>query len=366
VGAPKRWIGGRAVNLVPKSNVQVLLRERPLDRVEPSHFNVVESPVPSVGVGQVLVRVCWLAFAPAQRGVLNDVPSYTPPVQIGEVMRSSAVGQIVASRHPDFAVGDNVMGSFGWQEHALLSPDNQVDGLSDIEKLAVGVDLRLALNVLGVTGLTAYIGMVDLGRPAAGDTVLVTAAAGATGSIAGQVARLRGAARVIGTASTPEKRAWVVDELGFDDCLDYRDPKIFRLLRAAAPNGYNVVFDNVGGSLLDDALGNIALRARVVLCGAISTGYKPQRAEVGLRNYQFLTTRRGTMAGFIVRDHADRFDEARADLARWTDSGELRHAEDMVVGLEHAPAALQGLFDGKNLGKQLLHVADALPAEAFT
>ncbi len=354
------------MSLLPTSNIQVLLRSRPLDRIEPSNFNVVETSVPAVADGQVLVRVCWLAFAPAQRGVLNDVPSYTPPVQIGEVMRSSAVGQIVASRNPGFAVGDNVMGSFGWQEHALLSPDVAVDGLSDIETLPVGVDLRLALNVLGVTGLTAYVGMVDLGRPVAGDTVLVTAAAGATGSIAGQIARLRGAARVIGTASTAEKRAWVIEELGFDDCLDYRDPKIFRLLRAAAPNGYNVVFDNVGGSLLDDALGNIALRARVVLCGAISTGYKPQRAEVGLRNYQFLTTRRGTMAGFIVRDHADRFDEARADLARWNDSGELRYAEDMALGLEAAPATLQRLFDGDNLGKQLLHVADPLPAVSFT
>lgn len=343
-----------------RTNRQVLLRERPTDRVEDRHFELVERAVPSLGDRQVLVRVCWLAFAPAQRGILNDVPSYVPPVAIGEVMRGTAAGQVVASTHPDYSVGDKVMGTFGWQEYAVLSPDEAVDGLSDIERLPADVDLKVAVNILGTTGMTAYVGMVDLGLPLEGDTVLVTAAAGATGSLAGQIARALGAARVVGTAGSAEKRAWVTEEFGFDECVDHHDPKVFRSLRAAAPNGFDVVFDNVGGSLLDDALANLALRARVVLCGAISTGYMPKRAEVGLRNYQFITTRRATVRGFIVRDHGARFADARADLQRWITEGRLRWNEDIAEGLATAPATLQRLFDGANLGKQLLRVADPL------
>jgi len=248
-----------------------------------------------------------------------------------------------------------VLGSLGWQAFCTVTPD---DPASDIERLSPDVDSKLALNVLGVTGLTAYVGMHDLCRPESGCRVLVTAAAGATGSIAGQIARIMGADLVVGTAGSPEKRAWVTDVAGFDDCLDYRDEKIFRLLRDAARGGFHVVFDNVGGTLLDNALANIAVGARIVLCGSISTGYRPERPEVGLRNYQFLTTKRATMQGFTVRDHAERFPAARADLRRWVDEGRLTWAEDMVEGLGRAPVTLQRLFDGENLGKQLLHVAD--------
>jgi hypothetical protein len=201
--------------------------------------------------------------------------------------------------------------------------------------------------------------MHDMARPVEDDTVLVTAAAGSVGSLAGQIARIMGAARVNGTAGSAEKRAWVRDVAGFDDCIDYRDDHVFRLLRSAsAPRGYNVIFDNVGGTLLDDALGNIAQGGRVVLCGSISTGYRPERPEVGLRNYQLLTTRRARMEGFIVLDHRDRYPAARADMLGWLDSGALKVAEDIVEGLEHAPATLRRLFEGKNLGKQLLRVAD--------
>lgn len=334
-------------------NTQLVLRERPTDRVEARHFEAVISEVPAaLAPGDVLVRTCWLAFAPAQRGYLNDLPSYAAPVGIGDVMRATGVGQVVLSADERFAEGDVVMGPLGWQEYAVVSGE-------DAERLPVGLDPKLALNALGTTGITAYVGMHDLGRPVLGDTVLVTAAAGATGSIAGQVARAMGAARVIGTAGSPEKRAWVCDVAGFDDCLDYRDPHVFRALRAAAPEGCDVVFDNVGGELLDTALANLAVGARVVLCGSISTGYKPSRPEVGLRNYQFLTTKRATMQGFIVLDHAERYGAARADLQRWIDEGRIRWAEDVVEGLEQAPATLQRLFDGQNLGKQLLHVADA-------
>lgn len=336
-------------------NVRVLLRERPTDRVDDRHFEVVKEATPDPGDGEVLLRTCWLAFAPAQRGFLNNVPSYVPPVQIGEVMRATGVGQVIASNHPGYAPGDFVVGSIGWQEYAVAAPG---DPFSDIEKLDPSTDPKLALNILGITGLTAYVGMHDIGRPQPGDTVLVTAAAGATGSLAGQIARIMGATTVIGTAGTAEKRAWVKEFCGFDDCIDYHDPSVYRLLRAAAPDGFNVVFDNVGGTLLDDALANIAVGARIVLCGSISTGYKPERPAIGLRNYQFLTTRRSSMTGFIVRDHADRFPAARADLQRWADEGTLAWNEDVAEGLENAPATLQRLFDGQNVGKQLLHVAD--------
>ena len=337
------------------TNLRLLLRERPTGRVEALHFEAVREPVADPGAGEVLVRTCWLAFAPAQRGYLNDVPSYVPPVAIGEVMRATGVGQVVTSAQPGFAPGDLVLGSLGWQEYATLAPR---DG-APLELLPPDIgDPKLALGVLGTTGVTAWVGMRLIGRPAAGDTVLVTAAAGATGSLAGQIARAMGAARVVGTASTLEKQAWVRDVAGFDDCIDYRDPKVFRRLRESAPDGFDVVFDNVGGTLLDDALANIRIGARVVLCGSISTGYEPKRPEVGLRNYQFLTTRRARMEGFIVIDHADRVPEARAELRRWIDKGQLHWAEDVVEGLEAAPATLQRLFDGQNLGKQLLHVAD--------
>lgn len=341
---------------IPSVNRTLRLRERPTGRVGKEHFEVVEEAIPALADGEVLVEVHWLAFQPAQRSSLNDFKSYSAAMQIGEVMRSDAAGRIVASRHPDYPVGSLVMGAFGWQQYAVRTPDDQQRGINDFELLEPGTDLTLALSVLSDTGMTAYFGMTDVGRVQPGDTVLVTAAAGAVGSLAGQIARATGAARVIGTASTEEKRAWVREVAGFDDCLDYRDPKIFRLLRAAAPDGYDVVFDNVGGELLDNSLALIAERARVVLCGSISTGYRPERPEVGLRNYQFLTTRRGTMQGFIVFDYATQYGQARAELQRWVADGTVRHTIDIVEGLEHAPETLQRLFDGGNLGKQLLRV----------
>jgi NADPH-dependent curcumin reductase CurA len=337
-------------------SLQMVLHERPTGRVEDRHFEAVKVPVRDPEDGEVLVRTCWLAFAPAQRGYLNDVPSYVPPVALGEVMRATGVGQVVSSRHPVFSPGDLVLGSLGWQEHCTMAPGQ---GLNHLEVVPDDIgDPKLALGVLGTTGITAWVGMRLLGEPAPGSTVLVTAAAGATGSLAGQIARALGASRVVGTASTEEKRAWVRDVAGFDDCIDYRDEKVFRRLRESAPDGFNVIFDNVGGTLLDDALANIAIGARIVLCGSISTGYEPKRPEIGIRNYQFLTTKRARMEGFIVLDHAARTTEARAELRGWIDKGQLRWAEDIVEGLEAAPSTLQRLFDGQNLGKQLLHVAD--------
>jgi NADPH-dependent curcumin reductase CurA len=340
---------------VSATNRQLVLRERPAGEVADEHFELIESPVPSPSDGEVVVRTIWLSFDPAQRGWLNDIRSYVAPVAIGEVMRAQGIGEVVASRAHTLAAGSLVAAELGWQEYALV--DTEKAGSVEV----VPPDLQkpeLMLSALGTTGLTAYFGMLDIGRPVEGDTVLVTAAAGATGSIAGQIARIRGARVVVGTAGSDEKRAWVRDVAGFDDCVDHYDAQVRRRLREAAPAGYNVVFDNVGGSLLDAALFNIAEHARVVLCGSISTGYRPERPDVGLHYYQLLTTRRSRMEGFIVTDYAPRFAEARVDLASWLEDGRLRQEHDVLEGLERAPEGLRRLFAGGNLGKQLLKLGD--------
>lgn len=335
-------------------NRQLLLRERPLGAVTDDCFEMVGSSTPVAGDGQVVVRTLWLGFEPAMRGWLNNIRSYTPPVGLGEVMRAWGVGQVVSSEHPDHAVGSFVHGELGWQDYALLE-----GGDPGLETIPSDVsDPKLMLSVAGTTGLTAYFGMTEIGRPQPGDTVLVTAAAGATGSVAAQIARILGAERVLGTAGSPEKRAWVREVAGLDDCLDHHDEEVRRAIRKAAPDGLDVVFDNVGGSLLDAALFNIAVKGRIALCGSISTGYRPERPEVGIHYYQLLTTRRSRMEGFLMSDFTDRFAEARTRLLGWVADGSLRVEHDVLEGLDRAPEGIRRLFEGKNLGKQLLHVAD--------
>ncbi|MET0458421.1 MAG: NADP-dependent oxidoreductase [Ilumatobacteraceae bacterium] len=332
-------------------NRQMVLRERPTGEVSGEHFELIESDVPVAGDGEVLLRTTWLSFDPAQRGWLNDVRSYVPPVALGEAMRAYGIGEVVASNVDGVAPGDLVHAQVGWQDYVVLDPATT----SIFEPVPPEVTQpEMMLGLLGMTGLTAYFGMTDIGRPVEGDAVLVTAAAGATGSVAGQIARILGASQVIGTAGAEEKRDWVRDVAGFDDCLPHYDENILRLIRAANRDGYQVVFDNVGGTLLDAALFNIAEHARVVLCGSISTGYKPQRPDVGLYYYQLLTMRRSRMEGFLVSDFADRFDEARRDLLTWTAEGRLHQQYDVLEGLESAPFALNRLFSGGNLGKQLV------------
>jgi NADPH-dependent curcumin reductase CurA len=288
------------------------------------------------------------------RGWLNDVRSYVAPVAIGEPMRAWGVGQVTASASSRFPVGALVHGMLSWQDVAVVEPESAALTLvpDDVD------DPVHMLSVAGLTGLTAYFGMTVVGAPVAGDTVLVTAAAGATGSVAGQIARIMGAGRVVGTAGSDTKRAWVRDVAGFDDCVDHHDPDVRRLLRGAAADGFDVVFDNVGGALLDAALFNIALRGRIALCGSISTGYRPERPEVGLHYYQLLTTRRARMEGFLVTDFEDQFPAARSRLLQWVADGEIRVEHDVLDGLEHAPEGIRRLFEGRNLGKQVLHLAD--------
>jgi NADPH-dependent curcumin reductase CurA len=277
--------------------------------------------------------------------------TYAPAIPIGDVIRSFAVGRVVASRHPGFAPGDIVQGLFGWQDYALVTER----GPSAPTKVVPGVSIPLAMSALGMTGLTAYFGLLDVGRPVAGETVVVSGAAGATGSIAGQIAKIKGC-RAIGIAGGAAKCAWLVGELGYDAAVDYKSEDVAARLRELCPDGINVYFDNVGGAVLDAALARLALRGRVVLCGAISQYTSAQ--PTGPKNYMNLVVKRGRMEGFLVFDYLPRAPEAVADLAQWLRDGRLKDRVDVQEGLENAPHALRRVFLGENLGKQLLKIAD--------
>lgn len=336
-------------------NRMVVLRERPTGDITDDCFELTSMPISAPNAGQILVRNLWLSFDPAQRGWLNDVASYVPPVAIGEPMRAFGVGQVVDSRSDDYAAGQLVYGMLNWQEFATLDA-------SDGELVKVPDDVadpRLMLSLLGTTGLTAYFGITEVAQVRPGDSVLVTAAAGATGSVAGQVARAAGATLVVGTAGSPAKREWVVEAAGFHACVDHYDPKVRRAIQEVAPpDGFSVVYDNVGGSLLDRAIMNTAVHGRIALCGAISTGYRPERPAEGLFAYQLLTTRRIRMEGFLLFDFEDRFDAARRQLSAWYEAGLIAVEHDQLDGLERAPEGIRRLFAGGNLGKQILQVAE--------
>jgi NADPH-dependent curcumin reductase CurA len=334
------------------ANRQWLLRARPVGRVKTSDFEWRESPVPEPKDGEALVRVLYLSFDPAMRGWMEDRPSYVPPVQIGEVMRAGAVAQVVASKAPDFAVGDLVQGTFGWQDYALVRPG----GLLPAAPLPKGLPPTWALGVCGITGLTAYFGLLDLGKPEPGQTVVVSGAAGATGSVAAQIARIQGC-RAIGIAGGPDKCRWLVEQARLDAAIDYKSEDVAKRLRELCPKGIDVFFDNVGGEILDAALASLAQRARVVLCGGISA-YNETAPPPGPRNLMNLVITRSRMEGFIVLDYLPRFAEGATRLAQWVASGQLAHAEDVQHGLENAPETFLRLFDGRNLGKQLLKLAD--------
>jgi hypothetical protein len=326
------------------TNRQWLLRARPVGLVKPSDFELVESPRPAPKDGEALVRVLYVSFDPAMRGWMEDRPSYIPPVALGEVMRAGAVGQVIESRNPAYAVGDFVQGMFGWQEYALAGGG----GLMPATPLPKGMPLTWPLGVCGITGLTAYFGLLDLGKPKPGETVVVSGAAGATGSVAAQIARIQGC-RAIGIAGGSEKCRWLTDVAKLDAAIDYKRENVAARLRELCPNGIDVYFDNVGGEILDAVL--------VVLCGGISA-YNEATPPPGPRNLMNLVITRSRMEGFIVIDYLARFGEGAAKLAEWVAAGKLAHAEDVQSGLENAPQTFLRLFQGKNLGKQLLKVAD--------
>jgi NADPH-dependent curcumin reductase CurA len=333
-------------------NRQWRLASRPTGEVEEQNFTWVEEPVPTLEKdGQILVRSLYLSLDPTMRGWMAR-DSYLPAVPIGSVMRGSAAGRVVASRHPGFAPGDHVQGFFGWQDYAVAEPG----GLGAPTKLPRSVPLTQALGVLGGTGITAYFGLLDVGKPKEGETVVVSGAAGATGSIVGQIAKITGC-RVIGIAGGADKCAWVKDELGFDACIDYKREDVGARLGELCPKGVDVYFDNVGGDILDAALARLAMRGRVVVCGAISQ-YNAGELPPGPKHYLNLLLKRGRMEGFLVLDYLPRAGEAVMALAEWLAEGKIKDRVDVQEGLENAPAALRRLFRGENVGKQLLKIAD--------
>ena len=338
-----------------RTNGQWRLKSRPVGMVAESDFEYVEEPLRDLGEGELLIRNVYFAFEPAMRGWLNDVKSYVPPVQIGEVMRAATVGQVIESRNPDYEPGDFVQGQMGWQEYAIT--DGKAGAMAGISKIQEGVPPYLMLSALGGTGLTAYFGMLDIGKPEAGDVVVVSGAAGATGSVAGQIAKIKGASKVVGIAGGPEKCKWLQQEAGYDAAIDYKSEDVRARLREECPKGINVFFDNVGGDILDAALLNMAQQGRIVLCGGISQ-YNETELPPGPRNYMQLVIRRCRMEGFIVIDYLHRAGEAIRELVGWIESGQMKHIEDIQEGIENTPKTFLRLFQGKNLGKQLLKIAD--------
>ncbi|HVS29716.1 MAG TPA: NADP-dependent oxidoreductase [Solirubrobacteraceae bacterium] len=337
--------------MTARTNRQVLLASRPEGMVEPSNFELRSSPVPEPAEGEFLVRNLYASIDPAMRGWMTDAPSYIPPVGIGEVMRAACTAQVVESRHPDFEPGDIVVGAFGWQDYAISNGS----GAMPVTKVPEGVPPTWPVGVLGLTSLTAYFGLEEIGRPEPGDTVVVSGAAGATGSVVGQIAKIRGC-RAVGIAGGPAKCEWLTDELSFDAAIDYRGEDVSRRLREICPDGINVFWDNVGGPILEAGLSNLARGARVVLCGAVST-YNDARPS-GPANYMNLLVRRARMEGFVVFDYLSRTEEAMAELVPWIAEGRIHHREDIREGLETAPEVLRGLFAGDNTGKLLLKIAE--------
>lgn len=325
---------------------QWLLNGHPRGRgIEDGDFQLVETDVGAAGDGQLLLKTLYLGFDPAQKGWMENIADYVAPMAIGDVMRGSGISEVVESRHPGFAVGDLVMGSTGWTEWHVSSGEGLV-------KIETGLPPTAMLSVLGTTGVTAYCGLFKVGRPVAGDTVLVSGAAGATGSVVGQLAKIAGC-RAVGIAGGEDKCRWLVEEAGYDAAIDYKAGDVRRQIKEHCPGGVNVIFDNVGGAILNDMLGEIATGARVAVCGGISR-YESGSLPAGPQNYFNLIFRRGSMAGFIVLDWAAEFPEIRRRLESFVHDGRLNYREDVQQGFENAPATLKRLFSGQNRGKQLL------------
>jgi NADPH-dependent curcumin reductase CurA len=341
------------------SNRQVRLAKRPEGAATRDNWQFTTEPVGEPAEGGVLVKTLSLSLDPAMRGWMNEGKSYIPPVEIGAVMRAGGVGRVIASRNPAFAVGDTVYGTLGVQEYILIpQEDIKRNGL-------VKIDLRAGsitqwLNVLGMPGMTGYFGLMDIGEPKPGETVVVSGAAGAVGQTVGQLAKIKGC-RAIGIAGGQEKCDWVVKELGFDACIDYKaGPSAVRDgLKAHCPKGIDIYFDNVGGEILDAALARLARGARIIICGAISQYNNANSAPAqGPKNYLSLLVNRARMQGMVVFDYADRYHVAVAEMAAYLKDGRMKSREDIVEGIETFPEALTRLFTGQNFGKLVLQVAE--------
>jgi NADPH-dependent curcumin reductase CurA len=333
-------------------NRQLRLIKRPVGDVEPTDFEVSEEEMPSPGDGEALVKVLQVSLDPAMRGWMSDVPSYLPPVGLGEVMRAGVTGVIVESNSDRLATGDHVVGVLGVQEHAVAAAEalTKVDtGLAPLETY---------LGALGMPGLTAYFGLTEVGNLEEGDTVVVSGAAGAVGSVAGQLAKAMGAAKVVGIAGGPDKCAWIVDELGFDAAIDYKSEDVSKAIKQHCPDGIDVYFDNVGGEILDSALARLARGARIVICGAISQ-YNATDGMRGPKNYMMLLVRRARMQGFLVFDYAKQYGDALGRMAQWRAEGKLKTREEIDEGgIEDFQPTLAKLFRGENTGKLVLQIAE--------
>ncbi|HXU72743.1 MAG TPA: NADP-dependent oxidoreductase [Polyangia bacterium] len=330
-------------------NRQWKLRARPTAMVGREHFELASAPAPSPAAGEALVEVQYVSLDPAMRGWLNDAKSYVPPVGIGEVMRAIGVGRVLESKDPALAAGDFVTGMTGVQAFA-----------TGPAKAWTKIDASLLppprwLSVVGMPALTAYFGLLDIGAAKAGETLVVSAAAGAVGSVTGQIGKILGM-RVVGLAGGADKCRYVVDELGFDACIDYKHDDIRAKLREHAPKGIDVYFDNVGGEILDHALAQLRKKARVVLCGAISQYNNEGGVVVGPKNYLSLLVNRARMEGFVVFDFEARYAEAVGAMLRWHKEGKLKAREDIVDGIDKFPEALAMLYTGKNFGKLILKI----------
>ena len=329
-------------------NRQFKLSSRPVGMVKRSDFEFVNTPAGEPGPGEALVKVLYLSLDPAMRGWMNEGRSYIAPVGIGDVMRAGGVGRVVASNDPSLAAGDTVVGATGVQDYAVVKA-------KELNK----VDPRLAplpryLGALGMPGLTAYFGLLDIGQPKEGETVVISAAAGAVGAVTGQIAKIKGC-RAIGIAGGPDKCHYVVDELGFDAAIDYKNEDVRAGLARHCPKGIDIYFDNVGGDILDIVLSMLARSARVIICGAISQ-YNNRESIQGPRNYLSLLINHALMEGFVVFDYMARYPEGLQALAGWMLAGKLKAREDIVEGLETFPDTLQKLFRGENFGKLVIKV----------
>jgi NADPH-dependent curcumin reductase len=332
------------------TNRQFRLIRRPQGAVQAADFDFAAEALRDVNDGEVLVQLQYISLDPAMRGWMNESKeSYMPPVALGDVMRAIAAGKVIASKHAGFAAGDYVTGMLGVQEYAYSNGQ----GLNKVDPSLA--PLPLFLGALGMPGLTAYFGLLDAGQFKEGDTVLVSGAAGAVGAIVGQIAKIKGA-RVIGIAGGADKVGYLTRELGFDAAIDYKAEDVPAAIRRHAPNGVDLYFDNVGGDILDAALANLALHARVVICGAISQ-YNTTTPVKGPSNYLQLLVKRATMRGLMVADYYPRAMEAITTLGGWLAAGKLKSREDIVAGLEHFPQAFNKLFEGSNHGKLVLQVA---------
>ena len=331
-------------------NRRILLAARPHGLVTEDCLDRVEEPVPDPADGEVLLRVLALSVDPTNRIWMREEDSYLPAVEIGAVVRAAGLARVVASRRDGFAEGDLVMGMPGWQDYWLLGPDD----LGNV--VPPGLEATDLLSIYGGTGITAWFGIEDVCALTAGESFVVSGAAGGVGSVAGQLATLKGASPVVGIAGTDEKCRWVVDDLGFDACINYRTEDVARRLVELCPDGIDVYFDNVGGEILDAVLANLAIGARIAVCGAISTYNEDE--PIGVRNTPNLIMKRARMEGFLVLDYVDRFLEAIMGLAPLVAEGKLQYAVEVVDGLEHAPETLNRLFTGDHTGKLIVRVSD--------